>query len=256
LPLAHPAEGRIAVVTGASSGIGAALVRALASRGWKTVLVARREERLRELAAELGGEFEVCDVGDRDAVERTAAAIVERHPRIGLLVNNAGMPARTEFFGDEPERIEEALRVNYLGSVWFLRALLPALEADAPADVVNVVSVAGVIAQPRGGPYAATKHAQLAFSRAAAAELRPRGVRVHTILPGFVETEGFPKRHTLRSGLARRMVVDPSVVVAAVLRALEHDRREVYVPHVYRAIGLAQGLAPGLVARILARRGT
>src|SRR5205814_1757824 len=135
-----------------------------------------------------------CDVGDRQAVERAAATIAERHPRIGLLVNNAGIPGRRSFVTIEPERIEEMVRVNYLGSVWCLRAFLPALEAGAPSHVVNVVSVAGLVSVPASGPYSAAKHAQAAFSRATAAELRGRGIRVHTVYPGFVETEGFPQR--------------------------------------------------------------
>ena len=219
------------------------------------MLVARREERLRTLADELGCEYEVCDVGDREQVEQTAAALRERHPAIQLLVNNAGIRARTGFLGADPELIENALRINYLGSVWCLRAFLPALEAGAPADVVNVVSVAGAVTFPPSGPYSATKHAQLAFSRAVAAELRGRGIRVHTILPGFVETEGFPQKAVLRSRLLRRLVVEPDVVVKAILRALDRDRREVYVPRIYRAAALAQALAPSVLARLLARRG-
>jgi short-subunit dehydrogenase len=242
-------------VTGASSGIGAALARDLAARGHHLVLLARREDRLQALAEELGGEYEVCDVADRAEVERVAAAVTERHPEIALLVNNAGIPGRTTFFGTKPDRIEETLRVNYLGSVWCLRAFLPALEAAAPSDVVNVVSVSGTIAFPPGGPYAATKHAQLAFSRAAAAELRSRGVRVHTVLPGFVETEGFPQRNRHRNALVRRVVIEPEQAAKAILRAVERDRREVYVPRFYRAFALVQALTPSLLARFLARRG-
>ena len=142
---------RIAVVTGASSGIGAAIARALARRDWSCVLLARREERLRELAAELGAAYEVCDVTDRTALEAVAA----RHPQVSLLVNNAGIPGRAGFLAADPEQIERVLRTNYLGAVWCLRAFLPALEAAAPADVVNVVSVAGTVTLPASGPYAA-----------------------------------------------------------------------------------------------------
>lgn len=242
------------MITGASSGIGAALARQLAARGWLVVGVARREERLQELVAEIGGEYEVCDVADRAAVDRLAAAVTERHPAVHLLVNNAGIPARTSFFGSDPDRIEEVMRVNYLGGVWCLRAFLPALEAATPSDVVNVVSVAGTVAYPAGGPYAATKHAQLAFSRSTAAELRGRGIRVHTILPGFVETEGFPQRTKLQSRLARRLVLEPEDVARAIVRAIERDRIEVYVPRIYRGPVLLQALAPRLLTRLLARR--
>lgn len=243
---------QVAVVTGGSSGIGAAIARALRGRGWECVLVARGEERLRPLAEELGAEWELCDVADHEAVERTTAAIVERHPRVSLLVNSAGIPGRSTFLRASAERIEEVARTNYLGGVWCVRAFLPALEAAVPSDVVNVVSVAGTVAAGAGGPYTASKHAQLAFSRSVTAELRPRGVRVHTILPGFVETEGFPQRARFGPRLSR-LVVEPQLVAERVLAALERDRREVFVPRWYRIAPLAQALAPKLVGRVGAR---
>ena len=219
------------------------------------MLLARREDRLRALAEELGAEFEVCDVGRRDEVERVAAAVTGRHPRIQLLVNNAGIPGRAGFAAIEPERVEEVLRVNYLGAVWCLRAFLPALEAAARADVVNIVSVAGSVAFAPAGPYSASKHAQLAFSRATAAELRARGIHVHTVSPGFVETEGFPQATRLRSAILRRLVVGPERVAQHVLKVIERDKRETFVPRWYRAAAVAQAVAPGLVARLSTRSG-
>jgi NAD(P)-dependent dehydrogenase (short-subunit alcohol dehydrogenase family) len=191
---------RVAVITGASSGIGAEIARALAVQEWHCVLIARREDRLRELAEEVGGEYELCDVTDRAAL----AIVASRHPHVNLLVNNAGIPARADFLDADPEQIERVMTTNYLGSIWCLRAFLPALEAAAPSDVVNIVSVAGTVALPASGPYAASKHAQLAFSRATAVQLRRRGVRVHTVKPGFVETEGFPQSRLPRAGAGGR----------------------------------------------------
>jgi NAD(P)-dependent dehydrogenase (short-subunit alcohol dehydrogenase family) len=242
-------------VTGGSSGIGAAIARRLAARGWYCVLIARRRERLEPLAAELGGDWVVCDVGDREAVDRAAATITERHPAVRLLVNNAGIPARQGFLDGDPERIEQVLRVNYLGSVWCLRAFLPALERARPADVVNVVSVAGTVAVPPSGPYSASKHAQLAFSRVTAAELRGRGIRVHTVNPGFVETEGFPQRSVLRNPLLRRAVVTPERVADHVWDVLTRGRVETFVPAWYRIAPLVQVLAPGVLVRLLVRGG-
>lgn len=247
--------GRVAVVTGGSSGIGEAIARALTAAGWRCVLVARGRERLEALAAELGGEFEVCDVGDRETVERAAAAITARHPAIGLLVNNAGIPGRRPFTQIEPERIEALVRTNYLGGVWWLRALLPALERARPAHVVNIVSVAGVVTFPPSGPYSASKHAQLVFSRATASELRPRGILVHTVNPGFVETEGFPQRSVLANPILRRLVVEPERVARRVLEVVERDRVETFVPGWYRIAAVVQGLAPGMLVRLLTRTG-
>lgn len=241
------------MITGGSSGIGEAIARRLAASGWRCVLLARRRERLEALAGELGAEFEVCDVGEREQVERVSAAIQERHPEVKLLVNNAGIPGRRSFLDLEPERIETLMRVNYLGSVWCLRALLPALERARPAAVVNVVSVAGVVAFPPSGPYSASKHAQLAFSRATTVQLRGHGVRVHTVLPGFVETEGFPQEAIRRLPLFGRGVIGPERVADHVVWVLDRNRIETFVPRWYRGAAVAQALAPGLLTRVLAR---
>jgi NAD(P)-dependent dehydrogenase (short-subunit alcohol dehydrogenase family) len=221
----------------------------LAAKGWLCVLLARREERLRPLAEEVGGDYELCDVADRESVERAAAAVRERHPRIRLLVNNAGIPARTGFLDGDPERIEQVMRTNYLGGVWCLQAFLPALEP--PADVVNVVSVAGEVAGT-SGPYSASKHAQLAFSRTVAVELGRRGIRVHTVKPGFVETEGFPQARLPRA--ARRIVLRPEQVAEHILASLERGRGETTVPPYYRVAAVLQAVAPNLLVRILTRR--
>jgi uncharacterized protein len=240
----------VAVVTGGATGIGAAVARKLAEREWTCVLVGRREDRLRATAEEVGGEYEVCDVADRDAVWRMAAAIRERHPELGLLVNNAGVPGRGNFLDLAPERIEELVRINYLGSVWCLLSLLPALEGGAPSHLVNVVSVAGTVAI---GPYSASKHAQLAFSRSIARELHPRGIHVHTVNPGFVHTEGFPQDWLLR-GRFGRVVVGPELVADRIVRAIERGRPEIFVPRWYRVAALAQAIAPGAFRRVRARR--
>jgi NAD(P)-dependent dehydrogenase (short-subunit alcohol dehydrogenase family) len=232
---------RVAVVTGASSGIGAALCGELRTRGWHVVGLARR-------AAPDADEHKECDVTDRAAVEAVAVRVRERHPQIDLLVNNAGMPARGSFLDTDPERIEAVMQTNYLGSVWVLRAFLPGLVPGS--HVVNVVSVAGTVAD---GPYSAAKHAQLAFSRGAAFELGRRGISVHTVNPGFVETPGFPQRH--RFGLiGKRLVVDPPFVARKILDAVDHDKREIFVPRWYRPFAWLQALFPGMIANARARR--
>jgi NAD(P)-dependent dehydrogenase (short-subunit alcohol dehydrogenase family) len=240
---------QVAVVTGGSSGIGAAIARTLARRGWQLVLLARGEERLAEVAGELGAEQEVCDVADRAEVERVAAAVRERHPAIRLLVNNAGIPGGGGFLDLEPDQIEALVRTNYLGSVWCLRAFLPALEAGAPADLVNIASVAGTIAAGHSGPYSASKHAQLAFSRSVGVELAGSGITVHTVIPGFIDTPGFPNRARFRSPLLQRLVADPDLVADEVVRGIERNRLEQFVPRWYRPAAIVQAAVPGLLAR-------
>jgi NAD(P)-dependent dehydrogenase (short-subunit alcohol dehydrogenase family) len=227
---------RVAVVTGASSGIGAELVRTLQARGWHVVGLSRRLSE--------ADEHEACDVADRAAVEAVAARVLARHERIDLLVCNAGQSAGSpDFLGAEPGRIEGVIATNYLGSVWTTLAFLPGLGAGS--HVVNVVSVAGEVAY---GPYSASKHAQLAFSRAISIELAPRGISVHTVKPGFVETPGFPQRN--RGLLVSKLAVDPPLVVDRILGAIEHDRRELTVPRWYRVIGVVQALLPATFTRL------
>lgn len=244
----RPRVPRVAVVTGASSGIGAEVARLLSRRGWHCVLLARREDRLRTLAGEIGGEYEVCDVTDRDGVDRAAGRILERYSGIHLLVNNAGVPARTSFLEGDPEIV---MRTNYLGGIWCLRAFLPGLEAAAPSHVVNVVSVAGVVAFPPSGPYSASKHAQLAFSRATAAQLRSRGIQVHTVKPGFAETESFPQKWLPRP--MQRFVVGPEKIAAHIVDSVERGRGETTVPMHHAVAGIVQALFPNVVARVLGR---
>jgi uncharacterized protein len=245
---------KVAVVTGGSSGIGAATARLLTERGWRCILLARGVERLERVARELGAEAEVCDVSDRKQVEAAAARVGERHRAVHLLVSSAGIPGGGRFLTLPPERIEEVIATNYLGSVWALRAFLPLLEAGAPSDVVNVASVAGVYAVGgSSGPYAASKHAQLAFSRGVAAELAPRGIRVHTVNPGPVRTDGFPQNR-LKGTRLDRLVLPPERVAEAILRAVDRGKPESYVFGAYRFAGLLQATFPGTLVRLYTRR--
>jgi NAD(P)-dependent dehydrogenase (short-subunit alcohol dehydrogenase family) len=214
-------------------------VRALQARGTLVVGLSRRPST--------ADEHEECDVADRAAVDAVAARVLERHPRIDLLVNNAGVGARDNYLGTEPETIEQVMRVNYLGSVWTTLAFLPGLGKGS--HVVNLVSVAGMVAV---GPYSASKHAQLAFSRSIAVELAPRGIMVHSVNPGFVETEGFPQRERF-PGLLHRLVINPPLVVERLLDAVDKGKREIVVPRWYRPAAWAQALVPGLITRARSR---
>ena len=234
---------RVAVVTGASSGIGAELCRQLAARGWHVVGLSRRP-------APDAHEYEECDVSDHEQIAAAAARVLERHPRIDLLVNNAGRKGPRAFVGADPDELESHVRTNYLGGIWCLNAFLPGL--DYGSHVVNMVSVAGTVAY---GPYSATKHAQLAFSRSAAYELAARGIKVHTINPGFVDTPGFPQKNRFPFPLDRVLVVRLQLVIERTLRAIEYDQREIVVPRWYAPAAWSQAIAPGLVARVLARVG-
>ncbi|HEY8810754.1 MAG TPA: SDR family NAD(P)-dependent oxidoreductase [Solirubrobacterales bacterium] len=177
---------RVAVITGASSGIGAAAARALAQDGFQVVLGARRLERLEELAAELGGEAVALDVADPDSVEEFAA----RLPRCDVLVNNAGGAHGLEPLSEADEdKWRTMYEANVLGTMRMTRALLPRLVASGDGHVVSITSIAGFEAYRGGAGYIAAKHAQRSILRVLRLELLGEPVRVTEVAPGMVETE-------------------------------------------------------------------
>jgi NADP-dependent 3-hydroxy acid dehydrogenase YdfG len=194
-----PLAGRVAVVTGATSGIGAATARRLASDGSAVAIVGRREERLRDLAAELRDDTEAeivrftADVSDRDAVERTAEAIRGRLGRVDLVVANAGVMLPAPFEQADTIEWDRMIDTNVRGLLATGRAFAPDLLATAAeggqADLVHVGSVGGHMVFENYAVYNATKAAVAHLTRNLRAELGPRGVRVKNVEPGLVRTE-------------------------------------------------------------------
>jgi NADP-dependent 3-hydroxy acid dehydrogenase YdfG len=175
-----------AVITGASSGIGAATARALAGDGYRVVLGARRLERLEELASEIGGEAIGLDVADPDSVAEFAAAV----PACEVLVNNAGGALGLEPLSEADEELWRTMyETNVLGTMRMTRALLPRLIASGNGHMVGVTSIAAFETYRGGAGYTAAKHAQRAALRTLRLELLGEPVRVTEIAPGMVETE-------------------------------------------------------------------
>jgi len=175
-----------AVVTGASSGIGAATARALAADGYRVFLGARRLERLRELAAEIDGEAIALDVTDQASVEAFAAQV----PACDVLVNNAGGALGLEPLGEADEELWRTMyESNVLGTMRMTRALLPLLIESGNGHVVGVTSIAALETYRGGAGYTAAKHAQRAALRTLRLELLGEPVSVTDIAPGMVETE-------------------------------------------------------------------
>ncbi len=177
---------RIAVITGASSGIGAAAARALAAEGFEVVLGARRRERLEDLAAETGGRASVLDVTDQESVREFVADL----PHCDVLVNNAGGALGLAPVGEsDEEQWQQMYEANVLGTMRMTRALLPALVASGDGHVVGITSIAAFESYRGGAGYTAAKHAQRSLLRALRLELLGQPVRVTDIAPGMVETE-------------------------------------------------------------------
>lgn len=203
MALPAPQPGSTAVITGASSGIGTEFARQLAARGHGVFLVARREERLRELAGELEQEHGVraevaaADLADPAAAEALPGRVAERGLEVDVLVNNAGFTTVGDVH-ENPDRQLGMIHVNIEALVALTTAWLPGMTQRGLGAVINVASVAGFQPIPVQAVYAATKAFVLSFSEAVAAELRGTGVTMTALCPGpvateFLEAGGFKK---------------------------------------------------------------
>jgi NADP-dependent 3-hydroxy acid dehydrogenase YdfG len=187
---------RVLLITGASSGIGAATARAAAAEGWRVVLAARSQERLRALADELGGAERAlpvhCDVTDWEAQQRMVEATLSSFGRLDAAFANAGFGAPRGFLADTPEHWREMVLTNVYGAALTLRATIPALK-DSRGHLLLTSSVAGRRPLP-GSLYSCTKHAVTAMGEAARQELHGTGIRVTLIEPGVTDTPFFDRR--------------------------------------------------------------
>jgi len=249
----------VAVVTGASSGIGAQIARDLAARGTRVALLARRVDRLEALAADIeragGHAFPVAgDVADRAAVEAAFGHVTDRHGGIDVLVNAAGY-GRHVLFKDHPvDDIERMMRTNWLGTVYAMKAALPSMRARGRGWIVNIASIAGRLAQPDEAVYSATKFAVAGLSEALAYELEPLGIRVLAVFPGLVRTEMITPAVLAR--MPERVgttAIEPAEVSRTVLGALERSRSEVTVPGWMAMTYAVRALCPRLYRRMTAR---
>lgn len=184
-----PSSPRVAVVTGASSGIGRATARALAQDGYRVVVAARRADRIAELAAEIDGVAVACDITDPTAVAQLAAAA---GPEVHVLVNNAGGAFGLDPIADaDPAQWRAMYEVNVLGLLHVTQALLPALRASGDGLVVNIGSTAGRVAYEGGAGYTAAKHGTKVVTETLRLELCGEPIRITEIAPGMVATEEF-----------------------------------------------------------------
>ncbi|MGH3130546.1 MAG: SDR family oxidoreductase [Gaiellaceae bacterium] len=180
-----PLEGKVAVITGASRGIGAAVARALADQGVRLGLASRSGDDL----GIPGAVAQRCDVRDQADVDAIAAATAERFGGIDILVANAGVGAYGPFLELSPQHLEEMIDVNLKGTLYAVRAALPHLLRSDAADIVTLASEAGRRGLPNEAVYCASKFGQVGFTRALDHELREHGVRCTNVCPGGVATD-------------------------------------------------------------------
>jgi short-subunit dehydrogenase len=242
-------DGRRALVTGATGGIGKAIARALHERGAHVLLTGRRAEVLDELVTELGGqrcEAVPADLASADDVR----SLLDRAGRVDVLVANAALPGSGRLDEYSTDEIQRALDVNLGAPIHLARALVPEMIDRGEGHLVFISSISGKVASPRGSIYAATKFGLRGFATSLHAELRDQGVGVTTVFPGFISDAGMWAETglKLRPGVSTRT---PEQVAAGVIKGIDSNKSEIDVaPLVLRAGGWAAGISQSAVQRL------
>ncbi|HEX7407804.1 MAG TPA: SDR family oxidoreductase [Candidatus Binatia bacterium] len=248
-------RGKNAVITGASSGIGRLLALRLAREGARVALVARRESELRQLAREIGpngGQTLVlpCDVAERAQVFACAEQALAAFGAVDILVNNAGYGHHRRFLDWDLDDMERMLRVNFLGALYWTKALVPHMAERRTGWCVFVASVAGKLGVPEESAYAASKFAMVGLAEALSIELEDLGIHVLTVCPGTINTPFFDAEALERMPpVSRRMMIEPERVVDAVIDALARGKHEITVPRLIAAGYIVRALAPVFMRR-------
>jgi short-subunit dehydrogenase len=244
-------DGRTALVTGASGGLGQAIARALAGAGAKLVLSGRRADVLESLASELGAQVAAADLSDPASVSALAAA----HEDIDILVANAGLPASGRLDSFTAEQIDRALRVNLRPPVMLAQAIAPAMVARGAGHIVFMSSLSGKAPAAGSSVYSATKFGLRGFAGALRAELHGSGVGVSAIFPGFIRDAGMFEDAGVKlpRGTGTK---SPEQVARATLRAIERNRGEIDVAPIALKLGATiSGIAPELSAAVTRKAG-
>lgn len=240
----------IALVTGASRGIGAATARELGRRGYALVLAARSADELGALAAELnrGGALALAvrtDMSRTNEVERLARIALAQFGRVDVLVNNAGVGGHGRSFARmAPEDMQRMLAVNFTAPMLLTRALLPPMLERRSGAIVFVGSLAGRVALPGSALYSATKHGLRGLAQSVRREVKGRGVRVTLVAPGFIDT-------AMTRDLRHVPKIGTEPVARVIADAIDRPQREIFVPAYYRIGVLLDALAPWLGDAVL-----
>ena len=249
-------QGKVAVITGASMGIGEAIAKLFLHEGARLALCARDLARTQAAAERIGGGAEntlclICDVSRREQVNALAQATVEKFGRIDIWINNAGFGLNDSVEKVDMAQLRQMFDTNFFGMMECMQAAIPVMRRQGGGDIVNISSVSGHIATPYMGGYAATKHALQAIGMAARMELKRYNINVVTVCPGYISTD-FGKNMSKgsqpeRVGAAAGYAVGPDVVARDTLKAVLKRKRQAVTPWFYWLFIKLYQNAPGLV---------
>ena len=258
--MSNPTEGKVVIITGASSGIGAATARRLARDGMRLTLAARREDRLKQISADvetLGGQALAIqtDVRNREDIHRMVQATVDRWGRIDVMFNNAGLSHDDAFEKINPDDIRDEIHINLTAVIECAQAVLPVMLRQKSGHIINVSSIAGLIATPGSSIYCSTKFGLNGFTDALHRELLGSGVRVSAFCPGYTPSEISPDLKAIAEGQPDAPsipgVMPISYVADQVARLIHSPRLRVIIPHSWKILVIVAFLFPGVADTLM-----
>ena len=248
-------DGKTVLITGATGGLGSLIAKRMASQGVRIALVARRAEELKKLADEIkeaGGESFVfpCDVSNLNQVKNTVENVLEKLGYVDILINSAGYVRHRPFLDWNIDEQEDIMRVNYLGSMYFSKLLLPQMVERKQGWIVYMASAGGKIAVPDETAFAASQFAIIGLAEALSLEVEDDGVHILTMLPGSFDTTFFTEEDMVRvPPVTKNNLLDPVIFVDAFFDALAKGKREVTCPKHIATGYIVRALAPSFMRK-------
>ena len=249
-------KNKVVLITGASSGIGRAAATLFAKKGANIILVARRKDKLEQVAEDLK-KFNVsslvceCDVSDKSQVKKMSEIVLEKYKSVDILVNNAGFAIYGSVSNLTTEEIESQMETNYFGMIYCIKNFLPLMIKKKSGHIVNVASVAGSFGLPGIASYCASKFAMLGFSEGLKHELKGTGIGVTVVSPIMVRTNFFDHKSFDKMPKYSPTSLSAETVAKAILRAANSPRLEIIVPSVVRIAVWIKSTFPYLINPIL-----
>lgn len=247
-----------AIITGASSGIGRALALRLAKRGYRLVLIARGEAKLREAAKQIGSQTS-CDVvpmdlADAGMVQAKAGELASGYGPVRVLVNNGGGGVYEPFMEIDEAAVRQLMQVHYFAAATLMRAVLPGMLEAGTGRIVNVASIAAEVGPWGHGPYAAAKAALIALTQSLAAEYSEKDVRFSYVSPGVIKTAFFDgPGYERMAQTVEQHGIKADRVARAIEKMIDHPKLAVTVPGSYRFLSLIKAISPSLAHRLVAK---
>jgi short-subunit dehydrogenase len=251
---------KVVIITGASSGIGAATAHRLARDGVHLTLAARRQDRLEQVAAEvgkLGGDALIVqtDVRNHDELERMVQTTLDKWGRVDVLINNAGVGHDKILLRTRSDRIRDEIHINLISVIEASQVVLPVMLRQKSGHIINVASIAGLVATPGSTVYAASKFGVNGFSDALRRELRGSGISVSAFCPGFTPSEISPDLKAIADGQPGAPhppgLMPVTYVANQIARLIRHPRRRVIIPPSWKFLVLIAYLFPGIADALI-----